>query len=107
MALMTANVDHLLIAHKEKGKTYVEKLLEKFEWEAWSKEVSAAVGSKSRRTTRKYSDSASIRHWIVVVDRTSRKATDLLYRVSALQTSVRGATVSTLMDANKVVELAV
>jgi len=32
---------------------------------------------------------------------------DFLYRVSALQTATRGATVSTLMDANKVVELAI
>ena len=32
---------------------------------------------------------------------------DLLYRVSALQTAVRGSTVSTLMDANRVVELAI
>lgn len=32
---------------------------------------------------------------------------DLLYRVSALQTATRGATVSTHMGANKVVELAI
>ena len=33
-------------------------------------------------------------------------ATDILYRVSKLQSSIKGATVSTLKEANKVLELA-
>ena len=136
VALMTTHVDDLLIAHTVKGREYVERLLGKFEMGSLEqgnfrycgkqfvqndKEVSIDVSDNTRKVKHiKINNGRKLGEGIGPEDMTRLRSTtgslawlarqgrpDLLYRVSALQTATRGATVSTLMEANKVVELAI
>ena len=131
LALITTHVDDLLIAQTEKGKAAVERLLNKFEMGSLEhssfrycgkqfaqneKEVSIDVSDNTRKvkpirvsSERKLSESLGPEDVTRLRSTTGSLAwlarqgrPDLLYRVSALQTAVRGSTVATLMEANKV-----
>ena len=137
VALMTTHVDDLLIGHTEKGRFYVDQLLGKSEMGSLeqnnfrycgkqfsqdSSNITIDVSDNTRKIrpvrvkdNRRNADALdqnemtqlrSITGSLAWVARQGRP--DILYRVScALQTAVRNATVATLHEANKVVELAI
>ncbi len=137
VALTTTHVDDLLIAHTEKGRFYVDQLLGKFEMGSLeqnnfrycgkqfsqdSSNITIDVSDNTRKIrpvrvkdNRRNADALDqnemtqlieVNHWFTCMGRPPGRP-DILYRLSSLQTAVRNATVATLHEANKVVELAI
>ena len=133
--VLTTHVDDFLWACTESGHAIVDRLLTRFEvgrkeegrlrfcgkqFDVSGHDILLDVADNTRKTT--YVEIAKHRNpadpvtkgeekqWRSVVGSLSwiaRQARpDILYRVSKLQSSIKGATVSTLKEANKVLELA-
>ena len=133
--VLTTHVDDCLWACTESGHAVVDRLLTKFEvgrkekgrirfcgkqFDVAGHDILLDVADNTRKTT--YVEIASHRNPADPVAKGEEKQLrsvvgslswiarharpDILYRVSKLQSSIKGATVSTLKEANKVLELA-
>eukprot|EP00439_Symbiodinium_sp_Y106_P048297 s2973_g6.t1 len=115
--VLTTHVDDFLWASKGVGGSIVNKLLEKFEV---GHDVVIDVTDNTNKihyievkSNRRHSDlidrgeERQLRSVVGSLSWISRQARpDILYRVSKLQSSIKGATVATLREANKVLEIA-
>ena len=133
--MLTTHVDDFLWASKGVGGTIVNKLLEKFEvgrresgrlhfcgkhFDKVDHDVVIDVTDNTNKihyievkSNRRHSDpidrgeERQLRSVVGSLSWISRQARpDILYRVSKLQSSIKGATVATLHEANKVLEIA-
>ena len=130
--VLTTHVDDFLWACTESGHAIVDRLLTKFEvgrkekgrirfcgrqFDVSGRDILLDVAENTRKTI--YVEIAShrdpvtkgeekqLRSVVGSLSWIARQARpDVLYRVSKLQSSIKGATVSTLREANKVLELA-
>ena len=133
--VLTTHVDDFLWARTESGHAVVDRLLTKFEvgrkvkgrirfcgkqFDVAGHDILLDVADNTRKTT--YVEIASHRNPADPVTKGEEKQLrsvvgslswiarqarpDILYRVSKLQSSIKGATVSTLKEVNKVLELA-
>ena len=134
--VLTTHVDDFLWACAETGQAVIQQLLDRFEvgrlevgtlrfcgkqFDRDDKDVLIDVADNTTRTTyidisknRKAEDKITpgeekhLRSVVGSLSWLSRQARpDLLYRVSRLQSSVKGASVAILQDANKVLKLAI
>ena len=134
--VLTTHVDDFLWACTETGQVIIQQLLDRFEvgrlevgtlrfcgkqFDRDDKDVLIDVADNTTRTTyidigknRKVEDKITpgeekqLRSVVGSLSWLSRQARpDLLYRVSRLQSSVKGASVAILQDANKVLKLAI
>ena len=134
--VLTTHVDDFLWACTETGHAVVDRLLTKFEvgrkekgrirfcgkqFDVAGHDILLDVVDNTRKTT--YIEIAKHRNPADLVTKGEEKQLrsvvgslswiarqarlDILYRVSKLQSSIKGATVSTLKEANKVLELAI